>query len=239
MVLAAIPARYGATRFPGKPLASILGRPMIAWVVEAARAARTIHDVVVVTDRVEIARAAEAAGARAVVSQRPAASGSDRIAHLLAVDGAASRAEVIVNVQGDEPLLEPAAIDAAVEALADDAALDIATLVRPIRASERAADTDLVKAAVGGDGRALTFSRTPIPDGGPCRIHIGLYAYRRTAFDRFAAAPPTAGEKSERLEQLRAIELGLAIGCVDFDSRSIAVDAPGDIARVEAVLRNA
>ena len=238
-VLAAIPARYGATRFPGKPLAAILGRPMIAWVVDAARAAREVDDVAVVTDRVEIARAAEAAGARAVVSDRPAASGSDRIAHLLAADPIAGRAAVVVNVQGDEPLLEPAAIDAAVAELAGDAGFDIATLVRPLRASERADDTDLVKAAVGGNRRALYFSRAPIPEGGDCRIHIGLYAYRRDAFDRFVAAPPTALEKTERLEQLRAIELGLAIGCVDFDSRSIAVDAPDDIARVEAVLRGA
>lgn len=239
VVLAAIPARYGATRFPGKPLAEILGRPMIAWVVEAALAAGRIDDVAVVTDHEGVARAAEAAGARAVVSDLPAASGSDRIGHLLAADLAADRATIIVNVQGDEPLLEPAAIDAATAVLIGDPVIDIATLLRPLRSGERETDPGLVKVALGDDGRGLYFSRAPIPHGGPWSVHIGLYAYRRRAFDRFVTAPVTRLEAGEKLEQIRALELGMHIRCVDFPSRSIAVDAPEDIARVEAALRGA
>jgi 3-deoxy-manno-octulosonate cytidylyltransferase (CMP-KDO synthetase) len=239
VILGAIPARWGSTRFPGKPLAEIGGRPLIGWVVEAALAARTLDDVVVVTDREEIAHAAEAAGGRAVVIAREAASGTDRIAHLLAADRTSAAARIVVNVQGDEPLLEPAAIDAAVEALEREPEADIATLARPIRADESADDPSLVKVAVGDGGRALAFSRAPISDGGATRIHIGLYAYRRKAFDRFVAAPPTALEKAEKLEQLRALELGLAIAVVLFDSRAIGVDTPEDAARVETILSRA
>lgn len=239
MILGAIPARWGATRFPGKALASIAGRPLVAWVVEAALGARTLDAVVVVTDDERIARAAEDAGGRAVVIRRDAASGSDRIAQLLASDAECAGARIVVNVQGDEPLLEPAAIDAAVECLRAGRGADIATLSRPLRAEERAQDPDLVKVAVGGDGFALYFSRAAIPHGGPARVHVGLYAFRRDAFDRFAAAPPTALERLERLEQLRALEIGLRIRVVPFDSRSVGVDVPADVERVEAALSRA
>ncbi len=238
MVLAAIPARHGSTRFPGKPLAEILGRPMIARVAAAARAARAVDDVVVVTDTEEIARAAEAGGARAVVIDRPAASGTDRIAHLLEADPEAARAEVVVNVQGDEPLIEPAAIDAAVDALAADPEADIATIVRPARPDEEPADRNLVKVAMAASGRALYFSRAPIPHGAADTVHVGLYAYRRTAFDRFVSLGPSPLEVTERLEQLRALEDGMRIHCVVFETSSIAVDTPEDLSRVESVLRS-
>ena len=239
MILGAIPARWGATRFPGKALAEIAGRPLIAWVVDAARSARTLDTVVVVTDHVGIAQAATAAGARGVVIDREAASGTDRIAHLLAEDERSAGAEIVVNVQGDEPLLEPGAIDAAVEALVDHPGADVSTLARPLRPDESADDPDLVKVAVTEAGRALYFSRSPIPHGGALAVHVGLYAYRRVAFDRFVATAPTRLERTERLEQLRALEIGLSISVVPFDSRSIGVDAPGDLARVEAVLSGA
>jgi len=239
MILGAIPARWGSTRYPGKPLVAIAGRPLVGWVVEAALEARTLDAVVVVTDHEEIARAAEAAGGRAVVIGREATSGTDRIAHLLVTDETCAQAGIVVNVQGDEPLLEPSAIDAAVEALKSEPGADIATLARPIRPGESAEDPSVVKVAVSGAGRALYFSRAPIPHGGGSRVHVGLYAYRRSAFDRFVAAPPTALERVERLEQLRALELGLAITVVAFDSRSIGVDTPEDVARVEAVLSRA
>lgn len=235
MVLAAVPARHGSTRFPGKPLVPIAGRPMIAWVVDAARAAGTVDAVVVVTDHEAIGEAAEAAGARAVVIDRPAASGTDRIAHLLDADPESAKADVIVNVQGDEPLLEPEAIDAAVRGLEDGA--DIATLIRDLRPGEDPAEPNLVKAVATADGRALYFSRAPIPHGGRTAVHVGLYAYRREAFDRFVAAGPTDLEVAERLEQLRALELGLVIRCVAFETASIGVDAPRDVDRVEAALR--
>jgi 3-deoxy-manno-octulosonate cytidylyltransferase (CMP-KDO synthetase) len=242
-VLVAIPARHASTRFPGKPLTPILGRPMVAWVVDAAREARRVDDVAVITDREEIAAAAREAGARAVVSDREAASGSDRIAHLLDLDAEADRATVVVNLQGDEPALEPAAIDHAIELL-DDGRFDLATLVRELRPDERIEDPDLVKAALAPDGRALDFSRILVPhrtretarDAGPW-IHVGIYAYRRPAFDRFVAAPRSSRERAERLEQLRALELGLAIGCGIVRTVSIGVDAPDDVPRAEEALR--
>jgi 3-deoxy-manno-octulosonate cytidylyltransferase (CMP-KDO synthetase) len=241
-VLVAIPARHGSTRFPGKPLTPILGRPMIAWVIDAARGARRVDDVAVITDKEEIARASREAGARAVVSHRGAASGSDRIAHLLDLDEEAGRASMVVNLQADEPALEPQAIDRAIEIL-DDGRFDVATLVREPRAGERIEDPDLVKAILASDGRALDFSRHPGPvslsevrDGGPW-IHVGIYAYRRSAFDLFAATRPSTRELSERLEQLRALDLGLAIGCAVVRTESIGVDAPDDVRRAEAALR--
>ena len=240
-VLVAIPARHGSTRFPGKPLTPLLGRPMIAWVVDAARRAGRVDDVAVVTDREEIAAVARRAGARAIVSDREAASGSDRIAHLLVLDQEAGRAEVIVNLQADEPALEPAAIDRAIELL-EDRRFDLTTLVREPRPGEMLEDPDLVKAVLGDDGRALEFSRRP-PDVAPGAratgpwIHVGIYAYRRPAFDRFAAAPPTSRERAQRLEQLRALDLGLAIGCAVVRTESVGVDAPGDVPHAEEALR--
>jgi 3-deoxy-manno-octulosonate cytidylyltransferase (CMP-KDO synthetase) len=239
VILGAIPARWGSTRFPGKALAEIAGRPLVGWVVEAALKARTLDAVVVVTDHEGIARAAEAAGGRAVVLEGKAASGTDRVAQLLAADAICAPARIVVNVQGDEPLLESAAIDAAVTALESEPAAEITTLARGIRAGERVEDPGLVKVAVTAAGRALYFSRAPIPYGAASRIHIGLYAFRRSAFDRFVAAPPTILEQAEKLEQLRALELGLAIGVVSFDSRSIGVDVPDDVRRVEAALSEA
>lgn len=239
MILGAIPARWGATRFPGKALTEIEGRPLIGWVVEAALAARRLDAVVVVTDHEGIARAAEVAGGRAVVIAREAASGTDRIAHLLAADAASAAARIVVNVQGDEPLLEPEAIDAAVDALAAPSAPDVATLARSLRTGESAADPGIVKVAVTATGQALYFSRAPIPYGAASRVHIGLYAYQRSAFDRFVAAPPTALEQAEQLEQLRALELGMVIAVVPFASRSIGVDTPEDVARVAAALSGA
>lgn len=237
MVLAAIPARFGSSRFPGKPLATLLDRPMIAWVVGVARSAQSVDEVMVVTDHDAIARAATEAGARAITIDREAPSGSDRIAQLLEHDSLAGDATIIVNLQGDEPLLEPAAIDAAVEALKADTDLDIVTLVRPLGPDEDATRSDLVKVDLDDSGRALSFSRSPIPHGDPVWIHIGLYVYRRDGFDRFVAAGQTERERAARLEQLRALEIGLRIGCVRVASESLAVDSPDDVAPVEAVLR--
>lgn len=237
-VLVAIPARHGSTRFPGKPLTPILGRPMIAWVVDAARGARRVDDVAVITDREEIAAAARRAGARAVVSDREAVTGSDRIAHLLDLDEEAGRADVIVNLQGDEPALEPEAIDRAV-GLLDEKRFDLATLVREPRAGERIDDPDLVKAVLAADGRALDFSRLPVraeTRDGPW-IHVGIYAYRRRAFDRFVAAPASLRERAERLEQLRALDLGLVVGCAIVRTESVGVDSPDDVPRAETALR--
>lgn len=237
MVLAAIPARWGSSRFPGKALAEIAGRPMIAWVVDAARGAATVDLVAVVTDHPAIGAAAEEAGARAIVLEKPAASGSDRIAQLLAADPGSAAADVVVNVQGDEPLLEPETIDAAVTGLGSDPGADLVTLVRPLRKNENASDPDLVKVAVSTGGRALYFSRAPIPYGSAGLVHVGLYAYRREAFDRFVALEPSPLERAERLEQLRALEAGMAIGCVEVRTASVGVDTPEDLARARTMLR--
>lgn len=236
-VLIAVPARYGSSRFPGKPLAPILGRPLIARVLDVAAKSRRADDVAVVTDHESIAVAAREAGARAVLLDRPARSGTDRIAHLLEADREAARAAIVVNLQGDEPLLEPELLDRAIEIVAERDDVDVATLARPLRAGEDPADPDLVKVARSEDGRALWFSRAPIPHGGTCRVHVGLYAYRRSAFDRFVSAEPTALERTERLEQLRALEHGLTIACEVQATAAIAVDEPVHVERVEAVLR--
>lgn len=236
-VLVAIPARHGASRFPGKPLAPILGRPLVAWVVDVALEVRTADDVAVVTDHEGIAVAAREAGARAVVLERPARSGTDRVGHLLEADREASGAGIVVNLQGDEPLVEPELLDRTVEILAERSDADIATLARPLRPGEDPADANLVKVALAEDGRALWFSRAPIPHGGPVRVHVGLYAFRRSAFDRFVAAEPTALERTERLEQLRALEHGLTIACEVHATESIGIDEPGDVEPVEAILR--
>jgi 3-deoxy-manno-octulosonate cytidylyltransferase (CMP-KDO synthetase) len=211
---------------------------MIVWVAELAGRAETVDEVMVITDSAAIAAAAETTGAKAVISERPATSGSDRIAQLLELDPKAGRATVIVNVQGDEPLLEPTAIDAAVLALDSDPEVDIATLVRSFRDDESADNPDLVKAVIREDGEALSFQRAPVSDGEASRVHIGLYAYRRSAFDRFVAAPPSKSESAERLEQLRALELGLVIQCVEVETVAIGVDTPADLRRVEAVLQH-
>lgn len=236
VVLAAIPARFGSTRFAGKPVAPIAGRPMIAWVVDAALRASMVDEVLVVSDHEAIAHAARDAGARAVCVPREAASGTDRLVDGLAVDTRASEASIIVNLQGDEPLIEPETIDRCVERLSADAAADIVTPVRSMRAGEAADDPNLVKAAVTEAGRALYFSRSRVPYDGDVLVHVGLYAYRRAAFDRFVSAPVSALERIERLEQLRALELGLAVMCVEVETRSIGVDVPSDIQRVEALL---
>lgn len=236
MILAAIPARWGATRFPGKALAELGGRPVIARVAEAALAAGRVDRVVVVTDHAGIGEAARAVGAGAVVLDRPAASGTDRIGHLLEADPEAGRAGVVVNLQGDEPLLEPAAIDAVVDVLDAEPEADLATLVRPLREGEDPADPDLVKVAVAEGGRALYFSRAPIPYAAVDAVHVGLYAYRRTALDCFLTLPPSALERAEGLEQLRALEAGFTIACARYDTRSIGIDTPADLARAERAL---
>lgn len=209
---------------------------MIAWVVDAALRASMVDDVLVVSDHEGIVDAAREAGARAVLDATEAASGTDRIAAGLRVDRKGGEAGIVVNLQGDEPLIEPATIDRCVEQLSADAAADIVTPIRAIRDAESPDDPNLVKVAVTEAGRALYFSRSRIPHGGDVRVHVGLYAYRRAAFDRFVAAPVCSLERVEHLEQLRALEAGLTVVCVSVETRSIGVDVPDDIARVESLL---
>jgi len=229
-----IPARIASTRLPGKPLADILGRPMIAHVVDRAVEA-AVGPVLVACDDPRVARAAEAAGARAVMTDPGLPSGSDRAwAALLAADPD-GRHGVVVNLQGDMPSVPPEMVRAAAALLAADAGADLATLAARTDRPEEAADPNIVKmafepGAAPDVGRALWFSRHPIPHGAASVLHhIGVYAYRRAALARFVAAPPSALEAQERLEQLRAIALGMRVAAAVVPHAPLGVDAPGQL----------
>ncbi|MGB7100897.1 MAG: 3-deoxy-manno-octulosonate cytidylyltransferase [Xanthobacteraceae bacterium] len=238
-VLILIPARMAATRLPGKPLADIAGLPMIVHVLRRAEAA-AVGPVVVATDSPQIATAVEKAGGRAVITGAGHASGSDRIFEALGKLDPNGRAAIVVNVQGDLPTLEPSTIAAAVRLLADQS-VDIGTAAAEItRAEER--DNPAVVKVVGtpvapGRLHALYFTRANAPYGdGPLYHHIGLYAFRRAALERFVALPPSPLEKREKLEQLRAIEAGMRIDVAIVDAAPLGVDTPDDLARARAVL---
>jgi 3-deoxy-manno-octulosonate cytidylyltransferase (CMP-KDO synthetase) len=238
-VLVLIPARMASVRLPGKPLADIAGEPMIVHVLRRAQAAG-IGPVAVATDSAEIAAAVQKAGGQAVMTRADHASGSDRIFEALGKLDPARRVAIIVNVQGDLPTLAPASIAAAVAPLAEDA-VDIATLAAEITRTQERDDPNVVKVVgtpVGpGRLRALYFTRATAPAGeGPLYHHIGLYAYRRPALERFVALPPSPLEKREKLEQLRALEAGMRIDVSIVDSMPLGVDTPEDLARARAML---
>lgn len=223
--LIVIPARMAATRLPGKPLADIAGKPMIVRVIEiAARAA--LGPVIVAAGDAEIVAAVEAAGGRAVLTDPALPSGTDRVhAALHAVGG---DHDVIVNLQGDMPTISPSLIVKAVMMLKDGA--DIATLVSPSHDPEDRANPNVVKAIVAEDGRALYFTRAPAPHGdGPILRHVGIYVYTRDALDRFVAAPPSPLELREKLEQLRALEMGMTIRAGVVEEFPKGVDSPADL----------
>lgn len=234
-----IPARYASTRFPGKPLALLAGKPMLQHVWEGARTARLAARVIVATDDARIRDAALAFGAEAVMTDPNHPTGTDRLAEV----ARALDAEVIVNVQGDEPLIRGAVIDAVLAPFAD-AAVEMASACRKPAAGDDVASPDVVKVVRDLRGDALYFSRSPIPhnrDGGApaaqALIHIGLYAYRRDVLLRYAALAPTPLEQTEKLEQLRALEHGVRIRMVEVEYESIGVDRPADLARAEARIR--
>jgi len=235
--VAVIPARYMASRFPGKLLADLGGRPVLAHVIANATAAKRVSRVVVAVDDDRLAEAAEAAGAEVFRSEREHATGSDRVGGAVRRLGVAER--TVVNVQGDEPFLSGSAIDAAVAALGDDPELDLATLATPCEGDE-AGLPQVVKVVTDDRGRALYFSRAPLPWGeGPVpRLkHVGIYAYRPGALTRFLEHPRGRHEVHERLEQLRALEMGLSIGVVEGAFSTIGIDTPDDLARAQARLR--
>ncbi len=235
-IVGIVPARYASVRFPGKPLAPLAGKPMLLHVLEAARAARKVSRVAVATDDERIAAAVRGAGGEAILTSPHAASGTDRLAEA----ARSIPADVYVNIQGDEPMMSPRNIDRAVEALLDSENREIATLAIPMPPAD-ASDPNTVKVAVARDGRALYFSRAPIPfprSGAPAyRKHLGLYAYRAAALAELAALPPSPLEKTESLEQLRWLEAGYDIWVAQALSDSIGVDTPEDLARVEELLR--
>lgn len=238
-VLILIPARMAATRLPGKPLADIAGLPMIVHVLRRAEAA-AVGPVVVATDSPQIATAVENAGGRTVMTGASHASGSDRIFEALGKLDPNGRAAIVVNVQGDLPTLEPSTIAAAVRLLADQS-VDIGTAAAEITRAEERDDPTVVK-VVGTPVaperlHALYFTRATAPYGdGPLYHHIGLYAFRRAALERFVALPPSPLEKREKLEQLRAIEAGMRIDVAIVDAAPLGVDTPDDLARARVVL---
>ena len=238
-VLILIPARMAATRLPGKPLADIAGEPMIVHVLRLAQAAG-IGPVVVATDSADIAAIVDKAGGRAVMTRTDHASGSDRISEALGKIDPQRSAKIVVNLQGDLPTLPPADIVAALRPLADEA-VDIGTLAAEIDVAAERADPNVVK-VVGTPVaparlRALYFTRATAPAGdGPLYHHIGLYAFRRAALERFVTLPPSALERREKLEQLRALEAGMRIDVTIVGSVPLGVDTPEDLHRAREML---
>jgi 3-deoxy-manno-octulosonate cytidylyltransferase (CMP-KDO synthetase) len=235
-----IPSRLASTRLPNKPLADIHGEPMIVPVLRRAEAAR-IGPVAVACAEPEIAEAVRRAGGTAVLTRPDHPTGSDRIHEALQQLDPERRHDVVVNVQGDWPLVDPAIIRASLAPLADPA-VDIATLACPIRDAAERDNPNVTKAAVGflpGQriARALYFSRLPVPFGpGEHYHHIGLYAYRRAALERFVALPQAVVEKRESLEQLRALASGMRIDVALVDTHIFGVDTPADLARARELL---
>ena len=241
-VVAVIPARFASTRFPGKVIAPLAGRPLVVHTYERACRARLVDEVIIATDDARVVEAVEPYGARVVMTRADHPSGTDRLAEVAATLDAG----ILVNVQGDEPLIDPQAIDATVQPLLDDPELLMATARRRIVEPERVHDPNVVKVVSDQRGRALYFSRSPIPyirdaadrAGTPACYwqHIGLYVYRRTFVLEYARMAQTPLERLEKLEQLRVLENGLSIAVVDTAYESIGVDTPADLERVRALV---
>lgn len=242
-IVGVIPARYGSTRFPGKPLVSLRGRPLIQWTIEGAMKSQLVSEVIVATDDVRIQRVAEAAGAKVVMTASDLATGSDRI--FAAIRDIAC--DVIVNIQGDEPLVTGELVDKLAQVFVDDPKMDMATLAHPI-SLEELHSVNSVKVVLNHKDEALYFSRFAIPYSRieapsaavreACLKHIGLYAYSRVFLKKFCEAPPAAIELAESLEQLRALYLGAKIKVIKVNEASLGVDTPEDLARLEKHLSN-
>ena len=240
-----IPSRWGSTRFPGKPLHPICGKPMVQGVVEAARRAKRLDAVVVATDDDRIAEAVRAFGGTAVMTPTDLPSGTDRIACAAAP---VADDDILINIQGDEPLVDPALIDALAERLARSEKWSMATAAAPIASRADLEARTVVKVVLDAEDAALYFSRLPIPcrrDGEPDLAsglywrHLGIYAYRGAFLKKFVATPPCPLEKTESLEQLRALHMGARILVLRTADRGVGVDTPEDVPRMEALLRAA
>lgn len=237
-VLAVIPARYASTRFPGKVIEPIGGKPLVVHVYERTQMAQLVSETVVATDDERVVEALRPFGVRIAMTRAEHPSGTDRVAEV----AAGSRAEIVINVQGDEPLIDPATIDETLRPLLDDSDAVMSTARRRITDPERVGNPNVVKVVCDLRGRALYFSRSPIPfvrgAENDCHWqHIGIYAYRRDFLMHYAAMEPTPLERIERLEQLRALENGYPIAVIDTEYESIGVDTPEDLERVRERLR--
>jgi 3-deoxy-manno-octulosonate cytidylyltransferase (CMP-KDO synthetase) len=244
VIIAVIPARYGSTRFPGKSLALIRDKPMVQWVYERTKRSTLLDRVIVATDDRRILDAVTAFGGEAMMTSKAHATGTDRIAEV----ARSLDCDIIVNVQGDEPLIDPRMIDEAVRPLVGDPSIPMGTLAKRITDPADAVDPNVVKVVMDRKGYALYFSRAPIPWdrdhwagrtdlagltlGGPCYKHIGLYVYRRDFLLAYAAMPQTALEMIEKLEQLRALEHGYKIKVETTEHESFGVDIPGDLSKI-------
>ena len=238
-VLGIIPSRYGSSRFPGKPLAPICGKPLVAWVVEAVRKAKSLDDVIVATDDDRIAAAVAAHGGKAAMP-----SGTDRIA---CAAGDFADDDILVNIQGDEPLIAPELIDALVARMQEAGGKwDMATAVTPIRNEQDLHAKTVVKVVLDRDDGALYFSRATIPANrdaaedfttGLYVRHLGIYAYRGGFLKKYISEKPCDLEKTEKLEQLRALWMGAKIACIRTDDEGVGVDTPEDAVRIEALMR--
>lgn len=231
--VAVIPARALSSRFPYKMLAPIAGKPLVQWVWEAAQQSRLLQKTVIATDCPRIFQAVEAFGGEAQMTPDSLPSGTDRVFHAVKGWGA----EVVVNLQGDEPLLEGAAIDALIEAIESDPTVGMATLAIPHSKPEDLRSPHVVKVRFQPNGRVEDFSRSAFdPQAATFFKHLGIYAFRRQVLETFCALSPSPREKEERLEQLRALENGIPIQAVVWPNDTVAVDTPEDVFKVEAVL---
>ena len=237
-----IPSRYGSSRFPGKPLAMLAGKPLVAWVVDAVKKSKSLDDVIVATDDERIVAVVEEHGGKAVMTPSELPSGTDRIA---CAAGDFADDDILVNIQGDEPLIDPDVIDRLVARMKEGTRWDMATAVTPIRNAEDLAAKSVVKVVLDRDDGALYFSRCPIPCDRDCEPdlasglyvrHLGIYAYRGAFLKKYIAESPCALECTEKLEQLRALWMGGKIAVIRTEDDGIGVDTPEDASRVEAML---
>lgn len=240
-VVVVIPARYGSTRLPGKPLVMLAGKSMIQRVYERAKMAQRADQVIVATDDERILKAVEGFGGEARMTRGDHRTGTERVAEVAAhVSG-----DVFVNVQGDEPLLDPVAVDAAVNALLEEPAAQVATVATPIQAAADIMDPNVVKTVLDFDDNALYFSRAPIPwvrDTSAKMVvrhlkHLGLYVFQRDALLEYPTLPQGELERIEQLEQLRWLENGWKIRVAEVEHDTVSVDVPADVERVEKLLR--
>jgi len=240
-VVVVIPARYGSTRLPGKPLVLLAGKPMIQRVYERAKLAKQANQVIVATDDERIVKAVEAFGGEARMTRTDHRTGTERVAEVAAhVEG-----DIFVNVQGDEPLLDPAAVDTVVSSLLEEPTASISTVATPIKTPGDIMDPNVVKTVLDFDGNALYFSRAPIPwvrDTASKTLvrhlkHLGLYVFQREALLEYATLPQGELERIEQLEQLRWMENGWKIRVAEVEHDAVSVDVPEDVGRVEKLLQ--
>lgn len=239
-VIGLIPARWGSSRFPGKPLHLLAGKPLVQHVWERVRQCSGLADVAIATDDERIRAAAEGFGAKVIMTSPDHPSGSDRLAEAVKSFPGATH---VVNVQGDEPLIDPVLVDALAASLVNDATLSMATAACPIRSEKDFHDANVVKVVLARNGDALYFSRSPIPFPRnplepPALRHLGIYAYRRDFLENYVSWSPTPLEQAESLEQLRALENGARIRVILTEHDGVGVDTPEQAVLVEQLIIN-